>query len=80
MSSSPAETIDCLYTVPEAADLLRLSKSKVWQLIHSGELGSLKIGWSRRVPASAIDRFIRSSGTTLGTGGGRFTGDTARFR
>ncbi len=58
-SSSPGETIDCLYTVAETAGLLRLSESKVWQLIHKGKLDSLKIGWSRRVPASAIEQFIR---------------------
>jgi excisionase family DNA binding protein len=73
MPSSPGETIDCLYTVAETADLLRLSTSKVWQLVHSGELESLKIGWSRRVPGSAIDQFIKD-GVAAGQAAG---GDAA---
>jgi excisionase family DNA binding protein len=47
-----------LLTVPEAAVKLRLSDAKAWQLVHRGELRSIKIGWSRRVPAEAIGEFI----------------------
>ena len=48
-----------LYTVPQVALMLSLSESKVWQLTRSGELETVKIGWSRRVLASSVDSYIR---------------------
>jgi excisionase family DNA binding protein len=47
-----------LLTVPQAAEQLSLSDAKAWQLVHRGELRSIKIGWSRRIPAEAIGEFI----------------------
>lgn len=38
-----------LLTVPDVAKLLRLSKSTVWRMVHSGELKSVKRGSSRRI-------------------------------
>lgn len=50
---------EALLTVPQVADHhLHVSRAKVWELVHSGELRSLKIGWARRVPASAVAEFI----------------------
>ncbi|HKB47426.1 MAG TPA: helix-turn-helix domain-containing protein [Ktedonobacterales bacterium] len=56
-ASAPAVAAQ-LYTVPEAARVLRLSTSKTWALACSGVLGSCKIGRSRRISAAAIARFI----------------------
>ena len=48
-----------LYTVPEVAVMMRISESKIWQLVRRGELDSIKIGWSRRVVAASVDAYIR---------------------
>jgi len=48
-----------LYTVAEVAVMMRLSESKIWQLVYSGELDSIKIGWSRRVVATSVDEYIK---------------------
>ena len=47
-----------MLTVPEAADRLRISRTRVYELILSGELRSLKLGRVRRIPMSALEEFI----------------------
>ena len=44
--------------VEDAAQALGLSRTKTYALVHDGRLRSVKIGRSRRVPASAIDEFV----------------------
>jgi len=44
---------------PEAADALSVGRSKLWELIASGELESVKIGHSRLVPSDAITDYVR---------------------
>ncbi|MFR9723558.1 helix-turn-helix domain-containing protein [Streptomyces sp. MS19] len=46
-------------TVPEVMSALRLGRSKVYDLIRSGQLRSFTIGRARRVPADALTQFIR---------------------
>ena len=47
-----------LYTVPEAGGLLRVSRTRVFEMIAAGELRSIKIGRRRLVPAAALDELI----------------------
>ena len=47
-----------LLRVEEAAALLALSRTKVFALIASGELESVKVDGLRRVPRDAIDAFV----------------------
>jgi excisionase family DNA binding protein len=47
-----------LLKVEEAAHLLSLSRKKVYDLMRRGELASLKIGGSRRIPLTALHAFI----------------------
>ena len=49
-----------LYTVPETAEMLSVSKSVIYHLIAKSEMYSVKVGGSRRVPAAAITRYIES--------------------
>jgi excisionase family DNA binding protein len=49
-----------LLDVKETAAALGLGRSKIYQLIMTGELKSIVIGRSRRVPVSAIEEFIRT--------------------
>jgi excisionase family DNA binding protein len=47
-----------LLKVEEAARRLSLSRTKVYELMESGELPSIKIGTARRIPRIALDEFI----------------------
>ena len=47
-----------LYRVPEAARVLSLSRSVIFELIRSGRLRSVKEGRTRLIPASAIRDYI----------------------
>lgn len=47
-----------LVTVEVAASLLSMGRSKTCELIASGDLESVTIGRSRRVPVDAIDEFV----------------------
>jgi excisionase family DNA binding protein len=53
-----------LYTVQEAAETLKMSRSKVYGLIKEGGLNSVKIGGSRRLRKQDITQFVESLGTT----------------
>ena len=47
-----------LLTVIEAAQVLNLSRSLMYDLVLSGQVFSLKIGRSRRVPVSELHAYI----------------------
>jgi excisionase family DNA binding protein len=47
-----------LLTVEETAEMLTISRWKVFELIRLRELRSVKIGGLRRVPRGAIDEYI----------------------
>lgn len=47
-----------LHRPETVADRLSISRAKTYQLIKSGELRSVKIGRSRRVPESAIVEYV----------------------
>ena len=42
----------------EAAAILGIGRTTLYALIRSGALPSVRIGGSRRIPASALDRFV----------------------
>ena len=47
-----------LLKVEEAAAALSLGRSKTYELVESGEIQSIQIGRSRRIPAQALQDFI----------------------
>ncbi|GAB3763060.1 excisionase family DNA binding protein [Nocardioides ginsengisegetis] len=47
-----------LYRVEEAAELLSLSRDRVYQLIRSNQLRSVQVGKCRRVPARSLDEYV----------------------
>jgi excisionase family DNA binding protein len=49
-----------LYRVTEAGECLGLSRSKVYVLIQSGELPSVKIDGARRVKAEDLRAYVES--------------------
>jgi excisionase family DNA binding protein len=56
--TSPAQLAPLLLTPEEAAQVLRVGRSKVYDLIRTGTLRSVKIGGSRRISISALAEFV----------------------
>lgn len=48
------------YTVDEAAKLLSVSRSLLYELIHAGRIQSVKFGRSRRITVEQMHRFLES--------------------
>ena len=42
----------------EAAEILSIGRSKVYELMGTGELASVRIGACRRIPAEALTDFV----------------------
>jgi excisionase family DNA binding protein len=47
-----------LLTVPEAAEALAISRSKLYELLAAGAVASIRIDGSRRIPLSALEAYI----------------------
>lgn len=47
-----------LLRIPEVMDRLAVGQTKVYELMSGGELRSVKIGRSRRVPSGELEKFI----------------------
>jgi len=52
-----------LFTVQEAAETLKMSRSKVYGLLKEGALPSVKIGGLRRLRKQDIAKFVESLAT-----------------
>jgi excisionase family DNA binding protein len=46
------------YSVPEAAEVLGVSRALVYQLLRTGELRSLKLGRRRIIPRDALGELL----------------------
>jgi excisionase family DNA binding protein len=58
-ASFPSGAGRLLYTPTEAAALLSISRSTIYELIARGELASVRIGASRRVAAAALADYVQ---------------------
>lgn len=58
MTDRTIDSLALLVTPEEAAERLRVGRSKVYELIRLGELRSLKIGGSRRITTEALAEFV----------------------
>ena len=47
-----------LLKVPDVVERLGVSRAKVYELMASGELRSVRVGGSRRIESDDLDRFI----------------------
>jgi excisionase family DNA binding protein len=66
-----SESLRLLLTAEEAAEELRIARSRVFDLMAAGELPSVKIGRSRRITRAALEYYVETlveaqsgSGTT----------------
>jgi excisionase family DNA binding protein len=53
-------------TVAEVAAVMRVSKMTVYRLVHAGELASVRVGRSFRVPESGVNDYLRGAFTEAG--------------
>ena len=59
--NSPARRLTgekLLFTVEEAAEVLSLSRTRVFQLISDRQLGAVKVGGRRRITYQALEDFV----------------------
>jgi excisionase family DNA binding protein len=63
-SSLPESPVPLLLRPAEAAKLLGMSRAKIYELMASGELPTIRFGRSVRIPREALDQVIsrRSNG------------------
>ena len=47
-----------LFTAEEAAELLKISRCKVYDLLRNQDLRSVKIGGSRRIPRTSLEEYV----------------------
>ncbi len=57
-----------LLTPIEAAAALGIGRTKLYELLRSGRLGSIHIGASRRIPAQVVQSFVSDLSRTPQTG------------
>jgi len=62
--TNPSRDEPLLYTIPEAASALRISRTKLYELLDSGDVESVYIGRSRKIPAEALRIYIDRLRTT----------------
>jgi len=48
-----------LYSVEEAANLLGIGRTFMFQLVATGEIDSFKVGKHRKIPNGALDMYIK---------------------
>jgi len=46
-------------TVAEVAEIMRVSKMTVYRLVHTGELDSIRVGRSLRLPAASVLAYLK---------------------
>ena len=54
-----------LYRVETAAARCDMGRSKFWELVMAGEIESIKIGRSRRIPAESLRKWIDQMARTV---------------
>ncbi|MEY9887499.1 excisionase family DNA binding protein [Catenulispora sp. MAP5-51] len=56
--TNTSSTEPLVYTIYEAASALRISRTKIYELLDSGEIDSIHIGRSRKIPADELRAYI----------------------
>jgi excisionase family DNA binding protein len=51
-------TARLVYTITEGAAALRVSRTKLYELMAAGEIESVHIGRSRKIPADALSAYL----------------------
>ncbi|MBA3823619.1 MAG: helix-turn-helix domain-containing protein [Ktedonobacterales bacterium] len=59
-TSAKALTAKLLLTVEEAAQLLSIGRTLLYDLVMRGKVDSVKIGNARRIPLAALQAYVES--------------------
>lgn len=59
VASSPSLYTKVLYTPEEAAELLSMSRSRLYVLLARAVIASIKEGRARLIPAIALDQYVQ---------------------
>jgi excisionase family DNA binding protein len=54
----PGQVERLAFTVEQAAEILGIGRDRVYNLLRTGQLESIKIGKLRRIPRSALDSYV----------------------
>ena len=54
---------NALLNVHEVAEIFRVSYMTIYRLVRDGELRSIRVGRSYRIPRSAVDEFVVTHAT-----------------
>lgn len=60
-TSNPVSDRQGLRTVPEVAQFLAVSRSKVYQMMDAGTLPHVKLGHSRRIRWTDVEQLVSES-------------------
>lgn len=55
------ESLPLLLTVNELASVLRIGRNAAYQLVNDGEIQSIRVGRSIRIPRNALIQFMEST-------------------
>jgi excisionase family DNA binding protein len=58
LAPAPEGSGKLLYTIPETVALTGIGRTTLYDLIHRGELESVRVGRSRFIPADGLRDFI----------------------
>jgi len=53
-----ARNLDEIFTIPEVAEYLKMSKSKIYNLVQRNEIPSIKIGRNVRIRQSELETWL----------------------
>ena len=63
--TNPTETTRLLVTPEQAAEILSIGRTKVYELMATGTLRSVRIGRCRRIPTVAVNDLVNQLDTAL---------------
>jgi excisionase family DNA binding protein len=71
-----------LLTIPQAASVLAVGRTTVYELIGAGDLEAVHIGRSVRIPVDALQSFVnrRATGTSPARAAGALRTESSRHR
>ena len=49
-----------LYKPPQCAEMLNLGRSKIYELLQTNKLRSIRVGRAIRIPASALKEYVEA--------------------
>lgn len=58
MKSTTFESLPLLLTVGEMASVLRIGRNPAYQLVKDGNIQSIRVGRSIRIPRNALIQFV----------------------